>query len=124
METKQNFWMEEKIGIGDAARLIGVASHTVRYWEKEFDFFLKADRTEGRQRRYGDESLKKLRRIYRLLKEEGYSIAGARRLLRREMTGEQVGEEAPAPQETVDRITRMIRSELLEQLSIPMRDVI
>ena len=123
MENK-DFWMEEKIGIGDAARLIGVASHTVRYWEKEFDFYLKADRTQGRQRRYGEESLKKLRRIYRLLKEEGYSIAGARRMLRRESQGEIVVEEIPAPQETVDRITRMIRSELLEQLSIPVRDVI
>ena len=124
METIQNKWFEEKIGIGETARLIGVASHTVRYWEKEFDFFLSAERTEGRQRRYGDDSLKKLRRIYRLLKEEGYSIAGARRLLRREMAGETSADELPAPRETVDRITRMIRAELLEQLSTPVRDVI
>jgi len=124
METLQHQWLEEKIGIGEAARLIGVASHTLRYWEKEFDFYLSADRTEGRQRRYGESSLKKLRRIHRLLKEEGYSIAGARRLLRREMQGEMIGEEAPAPKETVDRITRMIRAELLEQFSFPIREVI
>ena len=122
--SSNEFWMEEKIGIGDTARLIGVASHTIRYWEKEFDFYLKADRTQGRQRRYGEQSLKKLRRIFRLLKDEGYSIAGARRLLRRESQGEVITEDISAPQETVDRITRMIKSELLEQLSIPVRDVI
>lgn len=122
--SSNEFWMEEKIGIGDTARLIGVASHTIRYWEKEFDFYLKADRTQGRQRRYGEDSLKKLRRIFRLLKDEGYSIAGARRLLRRESQGEVIAEDISAPQETVDRITRMIKSELLEQLSIPVRDVI
>ena len=38
----------------DAAKIIGVPPHTIRYWEKEFSDFLVAPRTLGKQRRYGD----------------------------------------------------------------------
>lgn len=72
---------EPLISIRDAARIIGVPPHTIRYWEKEFSDFLVAPRTMGKQRRYGDQQLHKLRTIYRMLKEEGYSIAGAKRAL-------------------------------------------
>ena len=69
------------VSIRDAARIIGVATHTLRYWEKEFAEFLTAPRTQGKQRRYGDHEITTLRRIHKMLKEEGYSIAGAKRAL-------------------------------------------
>lgn len=72
---------EPLISIRDAARIIGVPPHTIRYWEKEFCDFLVAPRTMGKQRRYGDAQILKLRTIFRMLKEEGYSIAGAKRAL-------------------------------------------
>ncbi len=69
------------VSIRDAARIIGVATHTLRYWEKEFAEFLIAPRTTGKQRRYGDHEIATLRRIHKMLKDEGYSIAGAKRAL-------------------------------------------
>jgi DNA-binding transcriptional MerR regulator len=69
------------VSIRDAARIIGVPAHTIRYWEKEFSEFLNPPRTTGKQRRYGDLHLERLKVIFHLLKEQGYSIAGARRTL-------------------------------------------
>jgi len=69
------------VSIRDAARIIGVPPHTIRYWEKEFSEFLHPPRTIGKQRRYGDLHLERLKVIFTLLKDQGYSIAGARRAL-------------------------------------------
>src|SRR3954464_15799076 len=81
IEVMENRKDEPLISIRDAARIIGVPPHTIRYWEKEFSDYLVAPRTMGKQRRYGDQQIYKLRTIYRMLKEEGYSIAGAKRAL-------------------------------------------
>jgi len=81
---------EELIGIGDASRILDVASHTLRYWEKEFDFYLNPPRTNGRQRRYNDDTLERLDKIKVMLKDEGYSIAGAKKILQKELRGESV----------------------------------
>lgn len=81
MEMTEKRNQEPLISIRDAARIIGVPPHTIRYWEKEFSDFLVAPRTMGKQRRYGDAQIIKLRTIFRMLKEEGYSIAGAKRAL-------------------------------------------
>jgi DNA-binding transcriptional MerR regulator len=69
------------VSIGDVSKILGVPTHTIRYWEKEFPRFIIPPRTTGRQRRYGTEQIVKLRKIYSMLKEEGYSIAGAKRAL-------------------------------------------
>lgn len=75
------------VSIRDAARIIGVPAHTIRYWEKEFSEFLNPPRTTGKQRRYGDLHLERLKVIFHLLKEQGYSIAGARRTLAHKPAG-------------------------------------
>ena len=72
------------VGIGDVARFLDVPAHTLRFWEKEFSFFLAPTRTTGRQRRYDDADMLRLDRIKHLLKVEGYSIAGAKRILHKE----------------------------------------
>lgn len=71
------------VGIGDVARFLNVPAHTLRFWEKEFGFFLAPSRTLGRQRRYDDADIQRLGRIKSLLKTEGYSIAGAKRILQK-----------------------------------------
>lgn len=73
------------VGIGDVARFLGVPAHTLRFWEKEFGFFLSPSRTIGRQRRYDDADIQRLGRIKHLLKNDGFSIAGAKRILQKEL---------------------------------------
>ncbi len=108
---------EPLISIRDAAKIIGVPPHTIRYWEKEFSDFLVAPRTLGKQRRYGDQQLHKLRTIFRMLKEEGYSIAGAKRALAKQNQAANLGA-APAPSlqslsnEMAEKILALVKNEL------------
>jgi DNA-binding transcriptional MerR regulator len=71
----------QTVSISSAARLTGVEVHTLRYWEKEFAEFLCPERTDGGQRRYRPEDIQTLFTIKRLLRDEMFSIAGARRTL-------------------------------------------
>lgn len=69
------------LSIGDVSKLFGIPVHTIRYWEKEFNKELSPARTQGRQRRYTDQDIKRILRIKDLLWERGYSIRAARILL-------------------------------------------
>jgi len=69
------------IRVSDVAKMLQVAAHTLRFWEKEFDFYLKPRRTAGLQRRYDTDAIERLRKIQHYLYDEGYSIAGAKRIL-------------------------------------------
>ena len=68
--------------IGDVAGISKVPIHTLRYWESVFEEIVCPHRSEGGQRRYGESTIDKILEIKRLLKEEGYSIAGAKRILK------------------------------------------
>ncbi len=71
--------------IGEVSELTGVPIHTLRYWESEFDGYFSPLRTSGRQRRYDEEAVSRVLEIKTLLKEEKYSIAGARQVLSKKM---------------------------------------
>ncbi len=65
--------------IGEVAQLVGVDAHVLRYWESEFR--LKPERSASGQRVYRQTDLSQFLRIKGLLHDEGYTIAGARRVL-------------------------------------------
>jgi DNA-binding transcriptional MerR regulator len=72
---------QRPVSISTASALVKVETHTIRYWEREFAEFLNPVRTAGGQRRYRPEDIEVLKEIKRLLKEELYTIAGAKRKL-------------------------------------------
>ncbi len=63
--------------IGDVSEWCGVEQHVLRYWEQTFRQ-LKPIRRGGR-RFYTKNDLYIVRKIYTLLKHEGYTIDGAKR---------------------------------------------
>lgn len=67
--------------ISSVSKILGVPAHTIRYWEKEFSAFLSPQRPNGGHRRYGANEVDLLKKIKYMLKEEKYSIAGARQKL-------------------------------------------
>jgi DNA-binding transcriptional MerR regulator len=83
---------QRPVSISTASVLVGVETHTIRYWEREFAEFLNPVRTTGGQRRYRPEDIEVLKEIKRLLKEELYTIAGAKRKLK-----ERFAQQAPEP---------------------------
>ncbi len=65
--------------IGEVAQLVGVDAHVLRYWESEFS--MKPRRSPSGQRLYKKTDLSRFLRIKALLHDEGYTIAGARKVL-------------------------------------------
>lgn len=73
---------EQTVSISVAAEITGIEVHTLRYWEREFPEHLYPLRTQGGQRRYRAEDIQTVFLLKRLLREEMFSIAGARRYLK------------------------------------------
>ncbi|NUP88227.1 MAG: MerR family transcriptional regulator [Candidatus Sumerlaeia bacterium] len=69
--------------IQEVAQMTGVKPHVLRYWESEFRQ-LSPRKDMSDQRRYTRQDIQLIERIKRLLYEERYTIAGAKRALRQE----------------------------------------
>lgn len=87
---------QRPVSISTASVLVGVETHTIRYWEREFAEFLHPVRTAGGQRRYRPEDIEVLKEIKRLLKEELYTIAGAKRKLAQRFEAQSSASETPS----------------------------
>jgi len=66
--------------IGDVSRLAALKPFVLRYWESEFPMLQPVKNSNG-QRLYRQEDVDMVFRIKRLLYDEGFTIAGARRHL-------------------------------------------
>lgn len=66
--------------IGEVSEITGVQPYTLRHWEMEFPT-LSPKKNDSGQRLYRKEDIEMVHRIQRLLHSEGYTTAGARRLL-------------------------------------------
>src|ERR1700692_541882 len=67
--------------IGEVSRLTDVKPFVLRYWESEFPMLDPVKSPSG-HRLYRQEDVEMVLRIKRLLYDEGFTIAGARRHLR------------------------------------------
>jgi DNA-binding transcriptional MerR regulator len=67
---------ERGLKIGEAARVLGVETYVLRFWETQFAF-LKPKHTRTKHRFYQEKDLDVLRLIKRLLHDEGFTIVGA-----------------------------------------------
>lgn len=70
---------DRNIGIGELARRAGCKPETVRYYES-IGLVSDATRTEGGQRRYGEEAVRRLTFI-RHARDFGFSVEAVRELL-------------------------------------------
>lgn len=66
--------------IGEVAKELRLDTHVLRFWESKFPQ-VRPFRGAGNRRYYRPEDVDLLRKIKRLLHEEGYTIEGALRLL-------------------------------------------
>jgi len=67
--------------IGELSQELGVAQHILRYWETKFPQ-LKPMQRAGNRRYYRPADVDLVRRINRLLNEEGYTVRGVQKVLR------------------------------------------
>jgi DNA-binding transcriptional MerR regulator len=67
--------------IGEVSKLTGLESYVLRFWENEFPF-LHPRKNEGGQRVYLQKDVALILKIKSMLYEEGYTIAGAKKVLK------------------------------------------
>ena len=72
---------ERPLRIGEAAKLVGVEAYVLRFWESQFPF-IRPRQSRSRHRYYTKADVENLKMVRRLLHTEGYTIAGARKLVR------------------------------------------
>ncbi len=74
--------------IGEVVKIIGLKSkkgqsiptHTIRFWEKNFKQ-IRPKILDGKRRYYDNKSIDTLKKIHFLLKEEGMTIKGVKKIL-------------------------------------------
>ena len=67
--------------IGEVALMFGVASSLIRFWETEFDI-LKPKKNKKGNRQFTKEDIENLKVIYHLVKEKGYTLQGAKEIIK------------------------------------------
>lgn len=99
--------------ISEVADLLQEKPHVLRYWETEFPS-LHPKKNRAGKRTYTRGDIETLRHIQRLLREEGYTIAGARKALSEAPAGADQAEAAALREELIN--LRAFLSKLLKSL--------
>jgi DNA-binding transcriptional MerR regulator len=73
----------EKIyySIGEVAEQFNVAPSLIRFWESEFDIIQPKKNRKG-NRQFTKEDIDNVRLIYHLVKEKGFTLQGAKEMLK------------------------------------------
>ena len=74
--------------IGEVVKILGLKTrrgknlptHTIRFWEKEFKQ-IKPKILSGNRRYYDEKNIKLIKKVHFLLKEQGMTINGVKKLL-------------------------------------------
>lgn len=67
--------------IGEVAEIFNVAPSLIRFWESEFDI-IKPKKNRKGNRQFTREDINNVRTIYHLVKEKGFTLQGAKEMLR------------------------------------------
>ncbi len=98
--------------IGEVSRLTALKPFVLRYWETEFPMLAPVKSSSG-HRLYRQEDVDLVLKIKRLLYDEGFTIAGARRHLRELESGGEFSEDRHVPGGG-DATTQLSRKMLLD----------
>jgi DNA-binding transcriptional MerR regulator len=84
-------YVEKKIeklyySITEVAEMFGVSNSLLRFWEAEFDIINPRKNRKG-NRLFTKKDIENLQVIYHLVKEQGYTLEGARKKLKDEKEG-------------------------------------
>jgi DNA-binding transcriptional MerR regulator len=105
--------------IREACEIVGVEAHVLRFWESEFAA-LSPPKSKTGQRIYRPKDIELLLRIRKLLYEDGFTIAGARKKLE---SGEDLPE-ATLPQPLLPQplLPQPVSPEPVEEKPAPVPD--
>lgn len=67
--------------IGEVAEMFNVAPSLIRFWESEFEVIQPKKNRKG-NRQFTREDIENVRTIYHLVKEKGFTLQGAKEMLK------------------------------------------
>jgi DNA-binding transcriptional MerR regulator len=67
--------------IGEVAEIFSVAPSLIRFWESEFEI-IKPKKNRKGNRQFTKEDIDSVRTIFHLVKEKGFTLQGAKEMLR------------------------------------------
>lgn len=102
--------------IREVAAITGIKPYVLRYWESEFSF-LNPPKNKGGQRIYKRKDIETILQIKKLLYEEGYTIAGAKKLLVTKTRAEPKQLSLDLDRAAYLRVLRNLRNEIRSLLS-------
>ncbi len=77
-----DFGFDRKRSIGEVAEELGVETHVIRFWEEQFPQ-IRPETGKGGRRYYYNKQIKIVKNIKKFLHEDGYTIAGLQKLLKK-----------------------------------------
>ena len=92
--------------IREVCEIVGVEAHVLRFWETEFPA-LSPPKNKSGQRTYRPKDIELLLRIRKLLYEDGFTIAGARKQLSAEKSGRSASANARRPGQERRKLRRI-----------------
>ena len=103
-----NINLPEKLyySINEVAQAFGVNASLIRFWEKEFEII----KTTSGSSKFSADDIQKLKLIYHLVKERGFTLEGARQRLKEEK------------QKTLDNFALIEKLEHIKQTLINIKE--
>ena len=81
MPYKEKVIEKKYYSIGEVAEMLNVATSLIRFWETEFDI-IKPKKNRKGNRQFTKEDIENVKLIYHLVKDRGYTLQGAKTLLK------------------------------------------
>jgi DNA-binding transcriptional MerR regulator len=106
MPYKEQETVKVFYSIGEVAEMFKVAPSLLRFWEKEFSTLLHLSKDSRGNRQYTQDDISKIKILNNLIKEQGYTLEGAKKHFR-ETVKESKGTEA------IEKSLEKIKADLL-----------
>ena len=81
MAYKEKEIVKKYYSISEVAKMFKVATSLIRFWETEFDVIKPRKNSKG-NRQFVQEDIDNIRQVYTLVKEKGYTLQGAKDILK------------------------------------------
>lgn len=81
MPYKEKVIEKKYYTIGEVAEMLNVATSLIRFWEGEFDI-IKPKKNRKGNRQFTKDDINNVKLIYHLVKEKGYTLQGAKEMLK------------------------------------------
>ncbi|HZS43653.1 MAG TPA: MerR family transcriptional regulator [Blastocatellia bacterium] len=124
--AKQPIIIPEKLffKIGEVAELLGEEQHVLRYWESEFPM-LAPQKNRAGQRTYRRKDVEMALHIKELLRNEGFTIEGARKKLQMEgRGGGKLKVVTPEMASQIEEELQQQRAQIAQPLSVDQRKAV